>query len=90
MSDFTLGERYGSEDMYREFPDLNPGDRVAYEKDGVVYTDYVDAVRSDPAKRAQVLITDMLKTIERLGEPWAPLTRRQRIWRRIRAVLGKK
>lgn len=45
MSEFTLGERYGSEDMYREFPNLVPGSKVAFEKDGVLYTDTVQSVR---------------------------------------------
>lgn len=45
MSEFTLGERYGSKEMYRDFPDLKPGDRVTVEKDGVLYTDTVTAMR---------------------------------------------
>jgi hypothetical protein len=44
MSQFTLGEGYGSEQMYRDYPDLMPGSRVAYEKDGVLYTDTVQGV----------------------------------------------
>lgn len=44
MSEFTLGERYGAADMYRDYPHLKPGDRVAYEKDGIVYTDTVQSV----------------------------------------------
>lgn len=42
--EFTLGKRYGSEDMYRDYPDLRPGSRVSVEKDGVVYTDTVQSV----------------------------------------------
>lgn len=44
MSQFTLGPRYSSEDMYRDYPDLGPGSRVAFEKNGVVYTDTVQSV----------------------------------------------
>lgn len=43
MSEFHLGERYGAEDMYRDFPELRPGDRVAFEKDGTVFTDTVES-----------------------------------------------
>jgi hypothetical protein len=44
MSQFTLGEGYGSEQMYRDYPDLKPGDRVAFEKDGIINTDTVQGV----------------------------------------------
>lgn len=43
MSEFTLGERYSSEDMYRDYPYLKPGDRVAVEIGGVLYTDTIKA-----------------------------------------------
>ena len=44
MSEVSLGKRYSSEDMYRDYPDLRPGDRIAVEKDGVIYTDTVRGV----------------------------------------------
>jgi hypothetical protein len=44
MSKVTLGPRYGSEDMYRDYPDLKPGSRIAVEKDGVIYTDTISEV----------------------------------------------
>lgn len=44
MSELTLGPRYGSEDMYRDMG-IVPGSRVAFEKDGIVYTDVVQEVR---------------------------------------------
>lgn len=47
MSEFHLGERYTSEDMYRDYPDLKLGDRFAVERDGVVYTEMVESVRWD-------------------------------------------
>jgi hypothetical protein len=79
MSQVTLGPRYGSEDMYRE------AGLVSFVKDGVVYTDYVDAVkRDDPVTRTQAMLADILKTVERLA-----FTRRQRIWRRIRQIIQR-
>lgn len=45
MSDFRLGPRYSSEDMYRDFPRLRPGDMVAVEADGQLYTDVVSSIR---------------------------------------------
>lgn len=39
-----LGERYSSEDMYRDFPYLRPGDRIAIECGGKLYTDTVQSV----------------------------------------------
>lgn len=44
MSQFRLGERYSAADMYRDFPELGPGSRVAFEKDGVIYTDTIESV----------------------------------------------
>jgi hypothetical protein len=32
MTNFTLGPKYTSEDMYRDYPDLKPGDRIAYQR----------------------------------------------------------
>lgn len=43
FSKFTLGPRYGSEDMLRDMG-VVPGSRVAVEKDGVLYTDAVQSV----------------------------------------------
>lgn len=85
MSKVTLGPRYGSEDM-----GIGRGDLVSFEKDGVIYTDYVGAVTRDPLKRAQAMLADIEKTLAGLGlEPWAPLTWRQRIWRRIRQIIRR-
>lgn len=42
ISQFTLGGRYLSEDMYRDYPGLKAGDLVAVEIGGVVYTDYIE------------------------------------------------
>lgn len=69
MSQVTLGARYSSEDMYRDMG-IERGALVSFEKDGVVYTDYVGAVRRDPLKRTQAMLADILKTVERLSEPW--------------------
>jgi hypothetical protein len=44
FSRFTLGPRYGSEDMYRDMG-IVPGSKIAVEKDGVPYTDTVQSVR---------------------------------------------
>ena len=44
ITGFTLGKRYSSEDMYRDYPDLRPGSKVTVEKDGVRYTDTVQSV----------------------------------------------
>lgn len=44
MSDFTLGARYSSEEMYRGMLGIKPGDRVGVEKNGVIYTDTVQSV----------------------------------------------
>lgn len=89
MSKVTLGPRYGSEDMYRDMG-IGRGDLVSFEKDGVIYTDYVGAVRRDPLKRAMAVFADIEKTLAGLGlEPWAPLTWRQRIWRRIRQIIRR-
>lgn len=51
MSDLTLGERYGSEDMYRDMG-IVPGSRVAFEKDDVIYTDQVESVHYSSASPA--------------------------------------
>lgn len=44
MSQFTLGPRYGSEDMRRDFPELFPGDKIAIECNGVTYTSTLRSV----------------------------------------------
>lgn len=44
MSGFHLAPRYTSEDMYRDHPHLKTGDRFAFERDGVVYTDTIESV----------------------------------------------
>lgn len=44
MSEFTVGDRYGSEDMYRDFPNLRLGSKVAVKRGDTVYTDTIDAV----------------------------------------------
>ena len=59
---------------------------IAWEKDGVVYVDRADAKGEDPIKRAMAIFADIEKTLARLGEPFAPLTWRQRLWRRIRTI----
>lgn len=43
MSEFILGQQYGSEDMYRDVG-IRPGARVAVEIGGVLYTDTVAGV----------------------------------------------
>lgn len=40
MSNFALGDRYSSEDMYRDFPDLKPGGRF------IVRDEYTDTIHS--------------------------------------------
>lgn len=45
MSEFELGERYGSEDMYRDMG-IRPGARVSVEIGGVLYTDTVAGITS--------------------------------------------
>lgn len=45
MSEFTLGARYGSEEMYRDMG-IKPGSRVAWERDGVFHVDTVESVRA--------------------------------------------
>ena len=47
MSQFTLGERYSSEDMYRDMG-ITRGSRIAFEKDGVIYTDIVTDIHWTP------------------------------------------
>lgn len=42
--DFTLGPRYSSEDMYRDFPNLRVGDTFTFERNGIVYTDTIRSV----------------------------------------------
>jgi hypothetical protein len=49
IPEFTLGPRYGSEDMYRDMG-IAPGSRVAFEKDGVVFTDTVQSVTYSSAE----------------------------------------
>lgn len=44
MSKVTLGPLYTAQDMYRDYPDLKLGDKIAVEKDGVIYTDTVQSV----------------------------------------------
>ncbi|WP_136246215.1 hypothetical protein [Mycobacterium intracellulare] len=51
MSEFKLGERYGSEDMYRDMG-IRPGARVAVEIGGVLYTDTVQGITSTDAQPA--------------------------------------
>lgn len=81
----TMVDNEGDRDM-----GLERGDLVSFEKDGVIYTDYVGAVTRDPLKRAQAMLADIEKTLAGLGlEPWAPLTWRQRIWRRIRQIIRR-
>ncbi|OCB15100.1 hypothetical protein [Mycobacterium intracellulare] len=48
MSDFELGERYGSEDMYADMG-IRPGARVAVEIGGVLYTDTIQGITSTDA-----------------------------------------
>lgn len=51
MSEFKLGERYGSEDMYRDMG-IRPGARVAVEIGGVLYTDTVQGITNTDAQPA--------------------------------------
>lgn len=51
MSEFKLGERYGSEDMYRDMG-IRPGARVSVEIGGVLYTDTVQSITSTDAQPA--------------------------------------
>lgn len=44
MDQVRLGDRYSSEDMYRDYPDLMPGARVTFEKNTVLYTDTVQDI----------------------------------------------
>jgi hypothetical protein len=66
MSQFTLGERYSSEDMYRDMG-IAPGDRVSFQKDGVIYTDTVGSITYTSSTPAV----------------YRTLSRRQRILRRL-------
>jgi hypothetical protein len=71
MSEFTLGPRYGSEDMYRDYPNLAPGARVAFEKDGVVYTDVIESVRyQSPEWVAPPERSLWQRIVRRLTPPW--------------------
>lgn len=45
--DFSLGKRYSSEDMYRDYPHLKAG-LASVEIDGVVYTDYIENMTGQP------------------------------------------
>lgn len=51
MSEFKMGERYGSEDMYADMG-IRPGARVAVEIGGVLYTDTVQGITSTSATPA--------------------------------------
>ncbi|MGV0042044.1 hypothetical protein [Mycobacterium colombiense] len=52
MSQFRLGERYGSEDMYRDMG-IRPGERVAYQgSDGLIYTGTVENITYSSGKPA--------------------------------------
>lgn len=65
MSEFTLGEPYTSSDMYRDMG-LRPGDTVAFEKDGVVYTDTIQEVTyTSPAPTTYPDLSWWQKTVRR-------------------------
>ena len=66
MSDFTLGERYGSEDMYRDYPDLKPGSRIAFEKDGIIYTDTISEITYSSPEQAEKTIATINESVKRL------------------------
>lgn len=41
---FTLNSRYNSEDFYRDYPDLKPGDRIAVQIGDKMYTRIVQNI----------------------------------------------
>lgn len=70
MSQFTPGKRYGSEDMYRDYPDLRPGSRVSVVKDGQVFTDTVQSMTySSPEPEIIRRLSRWQRIVRRLTPP---------------------
>lgn len=75
MSEFILGQQYGSEDMYADMG-IRPGARVSVEIGGVLYTDTVAGITSTGPEPA---IYPTLNWRQRLIRRLTPARRRKPI-----------